>query len=241
MALLSKSTINAFFDLVKEKHPDVFLKIAPMGSVDTRCLRVYLDSSSNSSNMLSLAQELFVKLNNNRDDQNDGNDDRDKLKNEVNDHHLKNHIKNNTKNHTKTQTVNITESTISKEKEEDIFNCLHTLDTSNTGTEARASLVNEGMGDQKKKFSTKDLSEESIFAVQFEYEVLHGAYKSNKTDEARARALEDAHVRCMQTLEYVVEIKNSSDIFDDILRGVNYAKDNEALANALFACFIELS
>ena len=93
---------------------------------------------------------------------------------------------------------------------------------------------------ETKIYVLSDFDKESLLNLSYEYEVLYGAYTAGKPDDARQRALEDAHIRCDQTLSWILEVKNSGGDFDKIVKGVQYASDIPPLANALFELFITL-
>jgi hypothetical protein len=92
----------------------------------------------------------------------------------------------------------------------------------------------------EKQYSMSSFDPVSVQALSFEFEVLHGVYKAGKPDESRQKALEDAHVKCDQALEFILEIKNTTDDFSAIVGGVTYASDTPSLANALFELYLQL-
>jgi hypothetical protein len=94
---------------------------------------------------------------------------------------------------------------------------------------------------EEKVYSVSCFDPIAVQALSFEFEVLHGVYKAGKPDESRQKALEDAHVKCDQALEFIVEVKNTSDDFSAIIGGVTYAADTPSLANALFELYLQLN
>ena len=94
--------------------------------------------------------------------------------------------------------------------------------------------------ESKKRYSKTDFDPVSVPALSFEFEVLHGVFKAGRPDESRQTALEDAHIKCDQALDWIIEIKNSSDDFAAVIGGVTYAADTPSLANALFELYLQL-
>jgi len=93
----------------------------------------------------------------------------------------------------------------------------------------------------KRVFSTKDFDPATVQSLSFEFEVLHGVYKVGRPDESRQKALEDAHIKCDQALDWIVEIKNSTDNFASVIGGITYAADTPSLANSLFELYLQLN
>jgi gas vesicle protein len=93
----------------------------------------------------------------------------------------------------------------------------------------------------KKVFSTKDFDPATVQSLSFEFEVLHGVYKVGRPDESRQKALEDAHIKCDQALDWIVEIKNTTDNFASVIGGITYAADTPSLANSLFELYLQLN
>jgi len=93
---------------------------------------------------------------------------------------------------------------------------------------------------EKKRYSKTDFDPISVQALSFEFEVLHGVFKAGRPDESRQNALEDAHIKCDQALDWIIEIKNSTDDFAAVIGGVTYAADTPSLANALFELYLQL-
>ena len=77
--------------------------------------------------------------------------------------------------------------------------------------------------------------------MSFEFEVLQGVYKAGKPDESRQKALEDAHIKCDQALDWIIDIKNSTDDFSSVINVVTYASDTPSLANSLFEVYLSLN
>lgn len=94
---------------------------------------------------------------------------------------------------------------------------------------------------EEKVYSVSCFDPVAVQALSFEFEVLHGVYKAGKPDESRQKALDDAHVKCDQALEFIVEVKNTSDDFSAVIGGVTYAADTPSLANALFELYLQLN
>jgi hypothetical protein len=92
----------------------------------------------------------------------------------------------------------------------------------------------------KKRYLKTDFDPISVQALSFEFEVLHGVFKAGRPDESRQNALEDAHIKCDQALDWIIEIKNSTDDFAAVIGGVTYAADTPSLANALFELYLQL-
>jgi len=92
----------------------------------------------------------------------------------------------------------------------------------------------------KKRYLKTDFDPISVQALSFEFEVLHGVFKAGRPDESRQTALEDAHIKCDQALDWIIEIKNSTDDFAAVIGGVTYAADTPSLANALFELYLQL-
>jgi predicted nuclease with TOPRIM domain len=92
----------------------------------------------------------------------------------------------------------------------------------------------------KKRFSKLNFDPVSVQSLSFEFEVLHGVFKAGRPDESRQTALEDAHIKCDQALDWIIEIKNSTDDFAAVIGGVTYAADTPSLANALFELYLQL-
>jgi len=93
----------------------------------------------------------------------------------------------------------------------------------------------------KRVFSTKDFDPATVQSLSFEFEVLHGVYKVGRPDESRQKALEDAHIKCDQALDWIVEIKNTTDNFASVIGGITYAADTPSLANSLFELYLQLN
>jgi len=99
---------------------------------------------------------------------------------------------------------------------------------------------NEQKEELKKRFSKLNFDPVSVQSLSFEFEVLHGVFKAGRPDESRQTALEDAHIKCDQALDWIIEIKNSTDDFAAVIGGVTYAADTPSLANALFELYLQL-
>ena len=99
---------------------------------------------------------------------------------------------------------------------------------------------NEQKEELKKRFSKLNFDPVSVQSLSFEFEVLHGVFKAGRPDESRQTALEDAHIKCDQALDWIIEIKNSTDDFSAVIGGVTYAADTPSLANALFELYLQL-
>jgi hypothetical protein len=93
----------------------------------------------------------------------------------------------------------------------------------------------------KRVFSTRDFDPATVQLLSFEFEVLHGVYKVGRPDESRQKALEDAHIKCDQALDWIVEIKNTTDNFASVIGGITYAADTPSLANSLFELYLQLN
>jgi hypothetical protein len=92
-----------------------------------------------------------------------------------------------------------------------------------------------------KKYTVKDCDTDAVQALSFEFEVLQGVYKAGKPDESRQKALEDAHIKCDQALDWIIDIKNTTDDFCSVINVVTYASDTPSLANALFEVYLSLN
>jgi hypothetical protein len=90
-------------------------------------------------------------------------------------------------------------------------------------------------------FSRKDFDPASVQSLSFEFEVLHGVYKIGRPDDSRQKALEDAHIKCDQALDWIVEIKNTTEDFASVIGGITYAADTPSLANSLFELYLQLN
>ena len=104
----------------------------------------------------------------------------------------------------------------------------------------KKSTPTETDKEKKTRYTIKSFTPDSIQCLSLEFEILQGVFKAGRADVDRMRALEDAHVKCDQALDWIVEVKNTSDDFSAILSGVQYAADTPSLANALYNLYLEL-
>lgn len=104
----------------------------------------------------------------------------------------------------------------------------------------KKSTPTETDNEKKTRYTIKSFTPDSIQCLSLEFEILQGVFKAGRADVDRMRALEDAHVKCDQALDWIVEVKNTSDDFSAILSGVQYAADTPSLANALYNLYLEL-
>ena len=106
----------------------------------------------------------------------------------------------------------------------------------------KEEIISTSKDETKRRiFSRKDFDPASVQSLSFEFEVLHGVYKVGRPDESRQKALEDAHIKCDQALDWIVEIKNTTEDFASVIGGITYAADTPSLANSLFELYLQLN
>jgi hypothetical protein len=84
----------------------------------------------------------------------------------------------------------------------------------------KKSTQTETENEKKTRYTIKSFTPDSVQCLSLEFEILQGVFKAGRADVDRMRALEDAHVKCDQALDWIVEVKNTSDDFKAILNGV---------------------
>lgn len=210
--------VNSFFKSLSFTHLELYKKITTNGLPDSQKLRIFLKENEiqcKGSTMVSMVQTLSDTLLTTNDSSTENIlNTRLEIKNEP---------------QLETQINNEKELIeFSKEFKED-FNQFE-------DQEKESKTLNT-----KNKFTVKDCNPEAVQSLSFEFEVLHGVYKANKPDESRQKALEDAHIKCDQALDWIVDIKNTTDDFSSVIKVVTYASDTPSLANALFEVYLSLN
>jgi hypothetical protein len=209
-------TIQTFFKNLENDNLDLFNCITTQSRPDGQKLRVFLNEQGidcKGSTMSSMVQGLSVYLENLRKT-------KETLVKDTN-------VQKNKKN------------TISEEPKNDVSFQNETYSFSNTFKDELKQC--ESTKNIKKKYTLKDCNKDAVQALSFEFEVLQGVYKAGKPDESRQKALEDAHIKCDQALDWIIDIKNTTDEFSSVLDVVTYSSDTPSLANALFEVYLSLN
>jgi hypothetical protein len=210
--------IQSFFKTLENDHLDLFTSITTQNRPDGQKLRVFLNERGidcKGSTMSAMVQALSFYLEN--------------LENVEKIENLEN------ENETVHETVHTSDTTVSTNNESNQYSF------SNEFKEELKQCESIKSTNIKKKYTVKDCDADAVQALSFEFEVLQGVYKAGKPDESRQKALEDAHIKCDQALDWIIDIKNSTDDFSSVINVVTYASDTPSLANALFEVYLSLN
>jgi hypothetical protein len=213
--------IQSFFKTLENDHLDLFTTITTQNRPDGQKLRVFLNEKGidcKGSTMFAMVQALSFYLEN-----------LEKSENLENSKNLKN------ENETVHETVHTSHTTVSTNNESKQYSF------SKEFKEELKQCESIQPTHIKKKYTVKDCDIDAVQALSFEFEVLQGVYKAGKPDESRQKALEDAHIKCDQALDWIIDIKNSTDDFSSVINVVTYASDTPSLANALFEVYLSLN